>query len=85
MKNYRGSSQKRRDLFVIADIRKLKIDRVPHFVQVGLAPGQQVVNDDDAPRALAQQAAHNRRTDETRAARDYIVIPHAETPVYDAA
>ena len=40
------------DLFIVADIRALEIDRAPHLLQVRFPPGQQVVDYHDLAGSL---------------------------------
>ena len=81
MEHHRGAANERSDFLVIADIRALKIDRAPHFLQIRLVTGEEIVDRHDFPGTLLKQAADDRRPDESRSPR-YDVMAH-ESPVYD--
>ena len=64
MEYHRGAADEGCDLFVIADVRPLKIDRAAHLLQIRFAARQQIIDDDDPARSLGEERAHDGGADE---------------------
>lgn len=73
MEDYRGASDNRRDLFVVADICMLEIDARANLLKVALPAGKQIVDDDDAACAFGKQAAYDGGANEARPSGDDVV------------
>ena len=59
VEDHGGAADERRDLLVVADVGALEIDARANFLQVALAAGEQIIDDDDL---RLRPSASRRRT-----------------------
>ncbi len=84
MEYHLRAAEQRKNLLVPADIDVVEFNRVAHLVEVGCVTRQQVVDDDDLARSLAEQTADDSGADESRSSGDNVVAHDDSWAIWDS-